>query len=535
MIAGELAAPPARSKVPAWAARLSLGFGFASLAFVFLRFLIIAASAVRSPYQRDYGEGIVWQQMRLMFAGKGYGPIDGFPAIVFHYPPLYHATVEALILGTRLDALLLGRLVSLIAALTCIVLIGAVASRIGREGGNRSVAMVCGALAGLAAINLPLVQIWALVMRVDMLAIALSFAGTWFGIRAITRPGAVYAAAFCFVAAFFTKQTSIAAPAAVFATLLIVRRETAWRGIRASLLLGSVALIVLFAATSGGIFRHLILYNINRFDPHELGLIPAMIRSQFLFFAAVAIGLGQVMHDRLPCYRGQPSWKDRRDKLAGSPRDAALLMVLLYFAAKTLMTLLVAKSGANANYLMEWMMVGAIFIGLGVSDVATRAIGDRADARSSWLSLLVPVALGVPAVAAVASPWPTAPSSAELQHRRELDQLSAAVRAARAPIISDDMVMLLRSGKEVLWEPAIFGELASTGTWDERPFVALIRAERFSFFITEGDSGEAQFDSRYTPAVAAAMHAAYPRRCHLGGYVIHLPSPPQDEVLKACR
>jgi len=102
MIAGELAAPPARSKVPAWAARLSLGFGFASLAFVFLRFLIIAASAVRSPYQRDYGEGIVWQQMRLMFAGKGYGPIDGFPAIVFHYPPVYHATVEALVLGTRL-------------------------------------------------------------------------------------------------------------------------------------------------------------------------------------------------------------------------------------------------------------------------------------------------------------------------------------------------------------------------------------------------------------------------------------------------
>ena len=79
MIAGEFAAAPVQPRVPAWTARLSLGFGFASLLVVVVRFAMISASAVRSPYQRDYGEGIVWQQMRLMFAGKGYAPIDGFP------------------------------------------------------------------------------------------------------------------------------------------------------------------------------------------------------------------------------------------------------------------------------------------------------------------------------------------------------------------------------------------------------------------------------------------------------------------------
>ena len=54
---------------------------------------------------------------------------------------------------------------------------------------------------------------------------------------------------------------------------------------------------------------------------------------------------------------------------------------------------------------------------------------------------------------------------------RELAQLSAEIASADKPVISDDMVLLIRSGREVLWEPAIFAELASTGDWDERPFV----------------------------------------------------------------
>ena len=34
--------------------------------------------AIRFPGELDYGEGIVWEQMRLMVAGRGYGAIDGF-------------------------------------------------------------------------------------------------------------------------------------------------------------------------------------------------------------------------------------------------------------------------------------------------------------------------------------------------------------------------------------------------------------------------------------------------------------------------
>ena len=47
----------------------------------------IAAFAIGYPYQLDYGEGIVWQQMINIVAGRGYAPIGVFPAIVYHYPP----------------------------------------------------------------------------------------------------------------------------------------------------------------------------------------------------------------------------------------------------------------------------------------------------------------------------------------------------------------------------------------------------------------------------------------------------------------
>jgi hypothetical protein len=92
---------------------------------------------------------------------------------------------------------------------------------------------------------------------------------------------------------------------------------------------------------------------------------------------------------------------------------------------------------------------------------------------------------------------------------------------ADKPVISDDMVLLLRSGREVLWESSIFAELASTGRWDERPFVRRIRDGEFAFFVTWGQRGHYRFDERYNPAVADAIDAAYPVKQETAGLTIH--------------
>jgi hypothetical protein len=85
------------------------------------------------------------------------------------------------------------------------------------------------------------------------------------------------------------------------------------------------------------------------------------------------------------------------------------------------------------------------------------------------------------------------------------------------------MVLLKRAGKPVVWEPAIFAELASEGLWDRHPFIEMIHCRRFAFFVTVGARGDALFDHRYDGAVADAMDRAYPVRREMAGLVLHLP------------
>ena len=86
------------------------------------------------------------------------------------------------------------------------------------------------------------------------------------GMKAIEKPGLIVPASLLFVAAVYTKQTSIAAPAALFAVLLLVRTRTALIGIATCIVTGLAALFALNAVTDGGFVRHVFLYNVNRID-----------------------------------------------------------------------------------------------------------------------------------------------------------------------------------------------------------------------------------------------------------------------------
>ena len=101
-------------------------------------------------------------------------------------------------------------------------------------------------------------------MRVDMLAIAFSLFGLVAAFKALERPRLIYLASLLFVAAVYTKQTTIAAPAATFAVLIALRPALAVRGIAACLVLGITVLLMLGWLTDGGFYRHIFLYNVNR-------------------------------------------------------------------------------------------------------------------------------------------------------------------------------------------------------------------------------------------------------------------------------
>ena len=487
----------------------------------FGRFVVSAVKAVRYPFQLDYGEGIVWQQAVQITAGHGYGSITHFPAIVFHYPPVYHLISMATAAAFGLDQLAAGRTVSLVSTLLIGGFAGLIIFRACPEKTGRPAAAICAVTGGLVVFTMLPVAVWAPRMRVDMAATAFTFAGVFLGMEALRRPVLVHGAALCFVAAVFTKQTMIAAPAATFLILLLVHPKLAWAGIATMVLAGLAGLGVLAWLTDGGFVRHVFLYNINRFEASRLKQIVGVTSLHFFYFAAAAIGLWLRLRGRWPAYRG-PELAGVRDRLRAEPADASMLLVLAYFAFASAMLVTIAKVGSNVNYLIEWMCVLAILVGLAMREAAVASSSAPSTPRLQSPSVLLAAIL--PALVAYQAYKLPVPDQAQRRPVADMQRLVALVRDARRPVISDDMVILLRAGKEVEWEPAIFAELTSKGKWDERPFIGLIQQHYFAFFVTEGDRGQALFDSRYTPAVAGAIASAYPVERRLAGYTLHLPA-----------
>jgi len=196
--------------------------------------------------------------------------------------------------------------------------------------------------------------------------------------------------------------------------------------------------------------------------------------------------------------------------------DVRWLIAIAYLGVTTLMLILVAKSGSNINYFLEWFFALGIFAAIAIHE-GTRV---RSVELRKMFAVGIPLALGIQAITAGSPPFDTDPFGPRAQ---QLAMLSREIKTARKPVISDDMVLLLRSGRDVLWEPAIFAELASTGDWDERPFVKRIRNGEFAFFITWGQRGHHRFDERYNPAVAEALDGEYPVKEKLAGLTIHRP------------
>ncbi len=78
--------------------------------------LVFSFNALSYPYSLDYGEGIVWQQMRDMLQGTAYGPLEVYPAIVYHYPPVFHLVAGATAAISGADQLAAGRAVEVVSS-----------------------------------------------------------------------------------------------------------------------------------------------------------------------------------------------------------------------------------------------------------------------------------------------------------------------------------------------------------------------------------------------------------------------------------
>jgi hypothetical protein len=480
-----------------------------------------AIAAVGFPAGLDYGEGIVIQQALLMGTPDAYGDITRAPFIVFHYPPVYHLLVRAVVaLGLPgMDVVAAGRGVSVAATVVIACCVGMLAYRaLGSE--TSDVARFGGALGAAFLVFVPIhVVAWMALARVDMVALALSFAGLL--VASGGRPSAprVAVMALLFVLAMFTKQTSIAAPLAAVLVLLVVQRRAGLLATAAGAVFGLFAFAVAQWLTEGRFLLHVFLYNVNRYSVHELLLKLGQLASYSIVIVVMAAGAALQFARRRA--QGLLIAQLREDRGA-----RAFAMVLIQALICTAMIPLAGKSGASINYFAEWFCIGAVLGGVAIGEVVDRTRSARPDARQ--VALLAAMTAGAITLQVTLAPNPyRAANLVDANTRAAATEVIAMIHASDGEVIADDMVVLLRAGRRVFWEAAIFAELASMGRWDERLITEAIRDGRIGLALTIGERGDPAFDQRYTRAVADAMDAAWPRKQRLGWFTFHLPA---DEV-----
>jgi hypothetical protein len=229
------------------------------------------------------------------------------------------------------------------------------------------------------------------------------------------------------------------------------------------------------------------------------------------------IGLG-TNWQRLATEHG---WRGRASMLqdlraSEAVRVQAIVTIYLLFTSASLIAL--GKSGAGSNYMIEWMAVLSVLIGILFARVTRwclMPVTSRPAQIGPMFLILVPAVL---VVQVLRLPMVDSPGSTPAE-TRELAALVARISATDRPVLSEDMVLLLKAGKRVPWEPAIFAELGSTGRWDERLITDRISTRNFAFIVTAPEIDEAHF----TRPVRQAIEAAYPRTEDQAGFRLHLP------------
>lgn len=469
-----------------------------------------AVRAIAYPYGLDYGEGIIWQQAVLIPGPRMYGDIAQFPYLVFHYPPFYHLVVRG-VATLGMTMLAAGRTVSLACTLAIGGLVTALVVQVmpPRTSGR----WVGGAIGGLTFFCWWPVLVWAPLMRVDMLAIALSLTGLLCVMQGNRHPALSYAGMTAFVLATFTKQTSFAAPIAAMAVLLIVDRRVAVRMLAFGLVLGGSGFALLMGVSDGRFLDHILLYNINRFNLGAMFrvLLVEILQLGFIVLGLLGVPAAWMSNIAARHHAGSPSRADGRCTC-----NLSILTLYLCFSTASLVSL--GKSGATLNYAVECMGVLSVLVG---TLMAALIEVDVRKARKGQRTPIVLASLPLLFVLQVAFTPNTAMRRATDVQSADINSLVARIKSADKPVLSDDMVAVMQAGKEVVWEPAIFAELASTGRWDERPLVDMILAHRFAFIVTQDEPGSLTYNSRYTSAVSAAITTSYPVTEVLAGRTVH--------------
>jgi len=444
--------------------------GLAALAFA-----LHLASAFWAENEFSQPEGIVANQSRMMAeTGRLYYSLRDYPYTVCAYMPTVY-TLQAGLRAAGMTGLLPGRLISFAALLFLVftvyqmLLLYSCDRRCARLG-----AALCGCASGL--------PVWGTVGQVDMLALAFAvgafhqFSRFWVS----GAPALPWAAALA-VAALFTKQTYIAAPAAISIALWFRYRREAYRF---ALTTGGAALaLVAFTQwlTGGNFLNNTIFANLNPFSWEKV----EQHASLWLITSAQLALITVIGRQRLLMSPARP--------------------ILLYTALATGVLLITApKVGSDSNYQME-MNVALIL----TACLALHALSffDLVFTKTqSWIPLLI-MPLLVHAVLNYRLEF--ANLIGRVAKEQEFRGQMAGVRtklAGQRRVLSSDTNLSFQLGQRIEVEPLIYRMLVEAGRIPPARLTADLQQQAFSAVVLYQDLRTNEELHEEIPALTRAQH-----------------------------
>jgi hypothetical protein len=473
--------------------------------------------SVGVPAELDYGEGpLMWQVQNVWDQTKSYGSLESGPLVIWNYPPAYLLAVRAV---WRLEGDLLwsGRFVSYLSGLgveflLAAIIYGALPQRFGRW------VRICAAGTGLLFLCTGAAFLWLPLMRVDWLGLLATYLGVFLFVSAREKHWKAYLAFACFFVAAYTKQTFLAAPIACFLAALAVAPR---RALRLGLLLvvsGGAVFWLCMVWTYGGFARHLILYNVHKFSVgRALSGVTTNLADVRLFFVPLGVlVVVAVSRARWAGFgRSLKMWKAR---LRRSPLSMALVVEMMHWFLSFLLSFSYGKSGATFNYFLEsnaaLCVVAGLVLGILLWEVK----------RVPRVTATVALVLVIPLVLAGQNLYTVVNSfvPGELVRMHQVEQMEAyrqftpRLLSASKPVLSDDMVLLMRAGKDLVFEPATMCLMAEVGTWDLSGFERRMESGDFGVIIVSRAD-------IWDPRLLAALRKAYQLDGTRGRYQLYRP------------
>ncbi len=451
------------------------------------------------PFNLDYGEGpMMWQAANILNPHRAYASLDSGPLVIWNYPPAYLLLARALS-SIQGDLLWSGRFISFIsglglAALLVAIIWRALPSRFPLQ------ARVCAAGTGCFFLCISCVVDWFSLMRVDFLGLFAVYLGVYFFLSLRSTPWKSYLAFLCFVFAVLTKQTFLAAPLACFIVALILAPARALRLVLMSFGLGAMVFWFGMHRSNGGFIQHLLTYNVHKFSVHRAfgGLWEALMTVRLLL-----LPLGGLIVSALFRRTRIRSWQRFKAHIRRSPFFFAVSVEALHLLFAFALSISYGKVGSNVNYFLEWNATLCVLAGICIGMVLWQAF------RSTRITLSIAAAFAFPVVLAISAfdaplQFVVGHSVSESQNvlTKDYRELLPVLAAEPGSVLSDDMVLLQRAGKDVVFEPATMNFIAEAGTWDQSAFLRRLQAREFPLIIVSNPS-------LWNPTVLAAILQNY--------------------------